>query len=412
VQALPFWKALVAVIAIAFLLRGALLAVPPVVSQLADDLHLSESQLGALTSIPALCFAVVTPFASVFIGRAGANAATTVLILGVSVGTLLRSAGESSTLIIGTVVLGVFVSVGNVVVPVLIRRDISPGRQAIATGVYTAALNAASMLTSLTTAPVAIAHGWRAALALWVVLALVAFGVWFAVLGPRNAVHWGPMQRLIETGAVETVPVTTRSLHVKGGADHRSVWVTPTAIALATTFAGQSFAYYGVTAWIPTLLEDRFGLNTTAAGASSSVFQIAAVLGALSAPLLVQRCGPLAVMIGLSVLWFSLPLGLLTAGSTWGLWVLLGGIAQGGGITMVFTLVVRIATSDARTRQLTAMVQVVGYAVAACAPTSVGAALQATGGWDVPLLVISAGVALFAVGGVVVTTRVRREETR
>ena len=66
-------------------------------------------------------------------------------------------------------------------------------------------------------------------------------------------------------------------------------------------------------------------------GASSSVFQILAVVGALGVPLLALRVRP-AVVIGLvAVLWTAMPLGLLFAPQAWLLWSIIGGAAQGGG---------------------------------------------------------------------------------
>jgi CP family cyanate transporter-like MFS transporter len=49
--------------------------------------------------------------------------------------------------------MGVFITVGNVVVPVLIRRDFDPARVGFATDLYTSALRIGSMITSVATAP-------------------------------------------------------------------------------------------------------------------------------------------------------------------------------------------------------------------------------------------------------------------
>ena len=58
---------------------------------------------------------------------------------------------------------------------------------------------------------------------------------------------------------------------------------------LTLAFCGQAFSYYSVTAWLPTLLADTRGLSLAASGASASLFQVAAIAGALGVPLMADR---------------------------------------------------------------------------------------------------------------------------
>lgn len=153
------WVLTVAIVLIALNLRGPIVALAPVISTITSDLGLAAVVAGLLTSIPVLCFAVASPLASAVIGRLGAERAVTISLLGIVAGTLVRSAGTEAELLAGTILIGVSITVGNVVVPVVIRRDFSPERAGIITGVYTSALNVGSMITSLGTAPIAQATG-------------------------------------------------------------------------------------------------------------------------------------------------------------------------------------------------------------------------------------------------------------
>ena len=76
---------------------------------------------------------------------------------------------------------------GNIAVPLIIRRDFAPRRQGTAMGIYTAALNIGSFLTSVAMAPLAAVTGWRLALAAVAVLAVAAVVVWVLAVGPRTA---------------------------------------------------------------------------------------------------------------------------------------------------------------------------------------------------------------------------------
>ncbi|BDZ48762.1 hypothetical protein GCM10025867_10030 [Frondihabitans sucicola] len=142
------WLLTLAIVLIALNLRGPIVATAPVLDEIKGDLALGAFVAGLLTSIPVLCFALASPLASGIIGRLGPERAVTISLLGVVAGTLVRSAGGQAWLIAGTILLGVSITVGNVVLPVVIRRDFSPERAGFITGIYTSALNVGSMITS------------------------------------------------------------------------------------------------------------------------------------------------------------------------------------------------------------------------------------------------------------------------
>ncbi|MGY4858602.1 MFS transporter [Cryobacterium sp. AP23] len=387
----------VGIVFIGFILRGPIVAVAPITGEISGDLSLTAAQAGLLTSLPVLCFALMTPFASLFVGKAGADFATTIAIVGVGIGSIVRSAGSVEATYTGTIIMGAFVTIGNVVIPVIIRRDISPGRVGIVTGAYTSAMNVSSMITSLATVPLAAAFGWRGALLAWLGFVVLAAVAWLVAVGPARATRWGPLSRTLETGAVDTVAIDTRGIPLVP--DEPRTWRSLSAVFLALAFGAQAFSYYGVTAWFPSILEQELGYSPGDAGTSSSVFQIAAVVGALGVPLLSQRISIPKTFALVGALWISLPVGMLLAPAGSLAWGFLGGIAQGGGITIVFMLVVQLARSGTHARRLSAMVQGVGYALGATAPSLIGAVHDSTGTWTLPMGIILAGTMVFTVAG-------------
>jgi CP family cyanate transporter-like MFS transporter len=378
---------LAGVLLVALNMRSPLVAVAPVVDDLRRDLHVGAGTVGLLTSIPVLCFGLAAPVASLLIARTGVHRSVLVSMVGVLAGTLLRSLGTPAAAIAGTVVIGLGITVANVVVPVVIGRDF-PGATNVVMAAYTAALNVGSTLTSALTAPLAELIGWQAALASWGVLVAVAAAVWTAAL--RRQVARAAAAEEAGTAPPPPAPAVP----------HGSVWRQPVAWGLTLAFAGQAFSYYGATAWLPTLLADENDMSKAAAGVSSSLFQVLAVVGAFSVPALVHWWKrPSLVLLAVTVVWAALPVGLLVAPSLWALWCSLAGIAQGGGITVVFIAIVRRSRDLTENRRLSAMVQGGGYAVAATGPLVIGAVHDATGGWTVPLLVILGSVVVMAVAG-------------
>lgn len=370
-------------------LRAPFLAVAPVARTIGADLDASAAVIGLLTSIPVLCFAVFSPAAVALIRRGGADFALTVTLAGAVVGCLVRAGGGIGFAIVGTAIMGMFLAVGNVVVPVIIGREYSAHRAHTMTGVYTSALNVGTMTVTLTTAPLADAVGWRWAITLWAVFAIAALACWIPLRGLRAAFvpHGGG--------------------RAAAAASAGSAWRHTPTLLLAAAFAGQAFAFYGVTAWLPTLLSDG-GFSSAAAGAIASIFQVAGVAGSLLLPVVTTRASLLAGVLSVAAGWLVVPLGFLFAPSAWFVWCAVGGLAQGAGITVVFIMITGLAPDEHTKAGRSGTVQGVGYAVAAAGPIALGALHESTGAWTLPLLVVLASVLLFLVAGVLCVRALKR----
>ena len=178
---------LAAVVLFALNLRGPLVAISTVTTDLNTDLGMSSTAIGLLTSLPVLCFGLAAPGASSLIARTGVERSVLLSLLGVLVGVLVRSLGGVPAALAGTVIMGLAITIGNVVVPVIIGRDFR-GRVAAITGTYTATMNVGSMIALTVTGPLAEAFGWQFALAFNAVFPLLAATVWVP-LSRRRSPH-------------------------------------------------------------------------------------------------------------------------------------------------------------------------------------------------------------------------------
>ncbi|WP_420369295.1 CynX/NimT family MFS transporter [Curtobacterium sp. L1-20] len=411
------WFLPAAIVLIALNFRGPIVATAPVIGDVRVDLGLTATVAGLLTTIPVLCFALATPFASWVIAKADPERAVSLSLVIVLAGTVVRSMPSAAALLVGTAVIGIGITIGNVVIPVVIRRDTSPERVGLVTGVYTSALNVGSMITSLGTAPIAAAWGWPVAIAVWAVFAVIAGVAWTSAVGARAA--WlrpsrsaaeeplpvtGPIDQVLDTGALRTVRAERAAQQAAAEPVRPARRLITWGLTLA--FGGQAFSYYALTAWIPTLLHDEIGFSKASSGASSSVFQILAVVGALGVPVLAARWRPRAIIALVAFLWLAMPLGLLFAPQLWLLWSVLGGAAQGGGITVIFIVIVRIVSSDADARRMSAFVQGGGYLIGSAGPLVAGSLHGSTGDWTAPLLVVLVAVLTLGFVGTVAARRV------
>jgi len=200
--------------------------------------------------------------------------------------------------------------------------------------------------------------------------------VWVLAVGPRTAF----LARAEDGGDAPRAPAS------------RSGWTT---FGLTAGFGGQAFSYYGVTAWLPSYLHDELGMNAAQAGAASSIFQILAIVGGLGVPFAAKYLSTTAVAVTLGSLWLAVPVGLLFLPQLWWLWSTSGGIAQGGGITLIFIAIIKLARDQASAGRMSATVQGLGYCLAAVAPPLVGFVHDNSGSWTPALLVILVSVLTF-----------------
>lgn len=372
---------LVAVLLVSVNLRGAIAAVSPVLPQIRTELAMSPAVAGLLTTLPVLCFAAFAPVATWIGRRAGLERAIGVGCLALAAATALRVLDGPPVLLAGTLVIGAAMTIGNVLVPVVVKRDFGE-RAGTVTGLYTAALCAGAAATAALTAPVAGLSSWRTALAGWGALALLAAVVWAVATRRRG-------------GTPGAAPSPA------GGVAAPGVWRHPTAWAVTGLLGAQSVTYYAVTAWLPTLLVDEVGVDLETAGVGMSVFQVLGIVGTLGVAALAGR-RPQQVWLGAGVAgtWGLMIVGLLLWPSAWILWTVVGGVAQGAGVALAFTLLVLRSHDESAASALSGMSQLVGYTLGATGPVVVGALYAASGGWTAPLVLLLVVTAGMGVAGV------------
>ncbi|WP_105565363.1 MFS transporter [Microbacterium halophytorum] len=392
------WLVVAGILAVALCLRAPILGVSPVLRDIVADLGLDSTSGSMLMTVAVAMFAVATPVASLVIRRAGPELAVIVCLAGVIAGTLIRMLPSFTAMLIGMAVMGVTITIGNVVVPVIIRRDVPERHVATVTAAYAAVINVGALLVTLTTAPLAEAMGWPAALAASIVLPIAALALWIVhMLRDREpGATWAEQgvrsRHASGSGATESISLTgpVPVMGRRGGALRNPVvWL------LTLTFAGQSAGYYALSTWLPAIAADLTDSSASKAGALASLFQATAIAGAFLVPLLARFFPIVVPAMTVAAGWITISLGLLLAPELYVLWASIGGVAQAGGFVVVFTVLVRAVRSDREAATASAVVQGFAY-VAGTLGAPVAAFLHdATGAWTAPLVFTLALAALF-----------------
>ena len=158
-------------------IRIPLLAVPPVIPLIHDDLHMSETQVGLLMGIPLAMFALAAVPGSLLIARIGVlTAATAGLAIATLAAASRAAADEVWTLYAATLLMGFGVAIFQPCLSTLVRLW-APARSWLANAVSTNGMVMGITLVSALTTPVvlpAVGGSWRRDLLVWCIPGLIA----------------------------------------------------------------------------------------------------------------------------------------------------------------------------------------------------------------------------------------------
>lgn len=353
---------------VALNLRPGLTTVGPLLPQIGQDEGLSEAAQGLLGSLPLLAFAAMSPLVHHLSKRFGMERAILLALVVLAAGTVVRSYTGHAGLWVGTIIIGAAITIGNVLVSALVKRDYSSGISR-ATGIYSACITIGAAVASAAAVPNAEAVGWRGALAFWAIPALVMAVVWF----PRTLAAPTATGSLTDQHAL--APVT-------------SVWRQPTAW-LVTAFMGlQSTVFYILVTWLPTI-EVTAGVSERQAGWHLFIFQIVGILSALTIPRLMRRPeSQVAAAVTASVPTLIGVAGLLVAPHLAVIWAIVAGLGSGASLVVALSLISLRGRTTLETTKLSGMAQSLGYLLAALGPVLTGFLAQTTGSWRAPLVFV------------------------
>jgi MFS transporter, CP family, cyanate transporter len=350
-----------AVVLLALNLRTLIASLPPLLPDIRDDLHLSATVAGLLTTLPVVCFGAFAPV----LPRLARRVSLEGILAGCAVVTIvaaaLRGAGTTGALFVGSLLAGVAVAIAQGALPILIRTRFTAHTGRLM-GAYSMALPLGATLAAAAAVPLAhlLGHSWPRSLAFWLVPAVPAALVWSAIARGGRTLLEGP---------------ASPSLHLE-----------PLAWSVALYFGFQSAGFYAGLAWIPEILVSN-DYSETSAGALQAVGSLVSMAPAFAVPILAARLGhQLQILIAVVAAASAGVLGLLVAPSAGLLWVALIGVGQGGMLGLALILPVLRARSAQSVASLTAMALCVGYIVAAAGPWILGLVHDASGSWSAALV--------------------------
>ncbi len=376
----------VAIVLLALNLRTAFASLPPLLGDVRDDLGLSATAAGLLTTLPVVLLGVLAPLAPRIVRRVSIERLLVACAALTAAGCGLRGSGATAPLFAGALLAGGAIALAQAVLPVLIRSRF-PAQTGMLTGAFSMSLTLGAAIAAGLAVPLqrALGGGWAPALAVWAIPAALAALLWLPAAAGRGTTVAGEA----------------------GGALRRS----PLAWAVALYFGVQSMAFYAGLSWLPSILEAS-GRDEAQAGALQALGAIVQLPPAFVVPMLAARRasqgGLLALIVASGVAGLA---GLLIAPGAAVAWMVLIGISQGGALGLGLILPALRGGGVAGVASLTSMMLCVGYLVASAGPWLLGAAHDLTGEWDTPLVVLMVITALQLAAGIP-ATRARTLDAR
>ncbi len=169
--------------------RMPILAIPPVIPLIHDDLHLSETEVGFLSGLPLGMFALAAVPGSLLVARLGVRRTMLAGVILTAVASALRSASiDAITLFAATALTGFAVAVMQPALPALVRSWV-PQRVPLGTAVYTNGMVSGATAGPAFTIPFVlpwVEGSWRLDLVLWSAL-IGVIALLLAAFAPRVA---------------------------------------------------------------------------------------------------------------------------------------------------------------------------------------------------------------------------------
>lgn len=383
---------LFSVICVAANLRAPITAIGPLIASMRASLSFSSGIMGLFTTIPLIMFAVVSPFVRKISDALGAGKTLLYSVVFIAFGIALRSYAGLAGLLSGTVLLGVGVAVGNVLIPGIIKSRF-PEQVALGTSAFTLSMTSFAAISSAVSYPLSNlpGMGWRNALAVWIVLA--AFGI----------LAWSPHCALsIRQQTVPPIRTDQTQLSVSTTEKpQRSVFRSRMAWWLTILMGAQSLLFYFFTAWLPTIALDK-GISPMEAGYIAFAYQISTIPAAFMIPTIAAKRKDQRGMIALVAALYLSSLAALFLSNSKALLtiaVVFYGFATGSCFNLCMLFISLRTRTAARATSLSGMVQSIGYGVGALGPILGGWLLDRTGSWNAAFVFVALLIVIIFVSG-------------
>ncbi|MGO3688844.1 MAG: CynX/NimT family MFS transporter [Psychroflexus halocasei] len=357
------------VIFVASNLRAPLTSVGPVVDQISKTFSLSNTAAGLITTIPLIAFSLLSGVVPKFSKKYGMELVLLSSLILLSIGLTFRSLGSIVTLFLGAGLVGMAITVGNVLMPAFIKNNF-PNKVGAMMGIYSVVMNLTAALAagfSISLGQIT-GLGWKGSIGVWLILALISIPIWMPQVKSKKK---------------------ARKLKVQEGGFGTHLYKSGLAWAITVFMGVQSLMYYCLAAWLPKIMQ-TWGMSEGDSGWVLSYVHFAQLPMALLGAIIADKMKNQKLLVGSIGVFYSIGIiGILVFKTEYIiLWCILIGLASGLAYSLSMLFLVLRTNNTTQATEMSGMAQGFGYFIAACGPPLFGASYDISQSWRFSLILL------------------------
>lgn len=240
-------------------LRLSLTAITPLFGQIQRTLGIGETYLSLTIMVSLVLFAITPIVVKYLLQKYNFNNVMTGALVLLILATIIRPSGKAS-LLFGSALIGLAIAILNVVLPLMVRAKFKDNIQRI-TGYYSLTTSVVTAVGLLVAPILANWLGCQITLQTFVIPAILALWLWL-IIKPNNA----------NEQYIEITPTRTMA--------NPKIRVDRKLEFLIVFTALQSFIFYGLNTWLPTIFEST-GVSEAISGLLMSILQLSGILATI-----------------------------------------------------------------------------------------------------------------------------------
>ena len=363
---------LLGIILLGMILRTPITSVGAIIGPLKNLLEINNTVAGLITTIPLIAFAIFSPFVAKISNKIGLEKTLYLAAIVTSIGLLLRFYINTSVFFVTTFIIGVGLTVGNVLLPGLAKKYF-PENLGVMTGFYAVVMNVSASVAAGISYPILSSNvgGEKFSTGL-------AVNIWL-IVSILNIVIYAIITKNSKSERIED-----KKSGGKGYLRNLKMWSVMLSMGL------QSALFYCSVSWFAEIMISK-GFSPSEAGLLLSISQFAQFPSTFLVPVLAEKIkNKLIIPIFIAMGYVASLIGMIYIQGNFALmtiYIVLFALAGGGSFSYVMYLFSAKSKNEEEAADISGLAQAGGYWLAAIFPPLLGYVRDVLN-WDVAIYIL------------------------
>ena len=364
---------LLGIIFLGMILRTPITSVGAIIGPLKNLLEINNTVAGLITTIPLIAFAIFSPLVAKISNKIGLEKTIFLATIVASIGLLLRFYINTSVFFVTTFIIGVGITVGNVLLPGLTKKYF-PENLGVMTGFYAVVMNVSASIAAGISYPILNTNigGEKFSTGL-------AVNIWL-IISVLNIVIYAIITKNSKSERI----VKDKKTGVTGYLKSLKMWSVMLSMGL------QSALFYCSVSWFAEITISK-GFTPSEAGLLLSISQFAQFPSTFLVPVLAEKIkNKLIIPIFITLGYVASLIGMVYIQGNFALmtiYIVLFALAGGGSFSYVMYLFSAKSKNEEEAADISGLAQAGGYWLAAIFPPLLGY-IRDVLNWDVAIYIL------------------------